>query len=44
MSSKYCLLTLETNFDTNIKLEIKKKTLKVAFHLSPIFRVITWGC
>lgn len=24
MSSKYCLLTLETNFDTNIKLEIKK--------------------
>lgn len=44
MSSKYCLLTLETNFDTNIKLEIKKKKLKVAFHFSPFFRVTMWGC
>lgn len=38
MSSKYCLLTLETNFDTNIKLEIKKKKIKSCFSFFTFFQ------
>lgn len=38
MSSKYCLLTLETNFDTNIKLEIKKNNFKSCFSFITYFQ------